>query len=94
MIGDDVMTSSEKAGAQKTVIMSGASQGIGAGLVKRFLALGYNVVANSRHVTKSGLFDASDKQLRFGERTTATMCLSQDLVSFCQARFGGKLCHA
>ena len=61
MIGDDVMTSSEKEGAQKTAIVTGASQGIGAGLVKRFLALGYNVVANSRHVTKSGLFEASDK---------------------------------
>jgi len=89
---DSVLCS--EAGAQKTVIVTGASQGIGAGLVKRFLALGYNVVANSRHVTKSGLFDPSDKQLRFGERTTATMCLSQDLVSFCQACFGGKLCHA
>jgi NAD(P)-dependent dehydrogenase (short-subunit alcohol dehydrogenase family) len=43
------------------MIVTGASQGIGAGLVKRFLALGYNVVANSRHVTKSGVFDASDK---------------------------------
>ena len=51
MIGDDVMTSSEKAGAQKTMVVTGASQGIGAGLVKRFLALGYNVVAKfaARH---------------------------------------------
>ena len=88
---DSVLCS--EAGAQKTVIVTGASQGIGAGLVKRFLALGYNAVANSRHVTKSGLFDPSDKQLRFGERTTAATCLSQDLVSFCQACFGGKLCH-
>ena len=89
---DSVLCS--EAGAHKTVYVTGASQGIGAGLVKRFLALGYNVVANSRHVTKSGLFDASDKQLRFGERTTAATCLSQDLVSFCQACFGAKLCHA
>jgi NAD(P)-dependent dehydrogenase (short-subunit alcohol dehydrogenase family) len=70
------MTSSEKAGAQKTVKVTGASQGIGAGLVKRLLALGYNVVANSRHVTKSGLFEASDKLALvdgdIGEAATAT----------------------
>jgi 3-oxoacyl-ACP reductase-like protein len=46
---------------QKTAIVTGASQGIGAGLVKAFLDRGYNVVANSRNITKSGAFDASDK---------------------------------
>jgi NAD(P)-dependent dehydrogenase (short-subunit alcohol dehydrogenase family) len=38
---------------KKTVIVTGASQGIGAGLVKAFLDRGYNVVANSRNITKS-----------------------------------------
>src|SRR5271166_1634998 len=47
--------------AQKTVIVTGGSQGIGAGLVKTFLDRGYNVVANSRNITKSGAFEASDK---------------------------------
>ena len=37
----------------KTVIVTGASQGIGAGAVKAFLDKGYNVVATSRSVTKS-----------------------------------------
>jgi len=45
----------------KTVIVTGGSQGIGAGLVKAFLARGYNVVANSRHITQSGAFEASDQ---------------------------------
>jgi NAD(P)-dependent dehydrogenase (short-subunit alcohol dehydrogenase family) len=37
----------------KTIIVTGASQGIGAGVVKAFLEKGYNVVANSRNITKS-----------------------------------------
>jgi NAD(P)-dependent dehydrogenase (short-subunit alcohol dehydrogenase family) len=45
----------------RTVIVTGASQGIGASLVKTFLARGYSVVANSRNMTKSGAFVASDK---------------------------------
>ena len=45
----------------KTVIVTGGSQGIGAGLVKAFLDRGYNVVANSRNITKAGAFEASDK---------------------------------
>ena len=40
--------------ARKTVIVTGGSQGIGAGLVKAFLDRDYNVVANSRNITKSG----------------------------------------
>jgi NAD(P)-dependent dehydrogenase (short-subunit alcohol dehydrogenase family) len=49
------------ANTQKTVIVTGGSGGIGAGLVKAFLDRGYNVVANSRNITKSGAFAASDK---------------------------------
>src|ERR1700722_15773159 len=45
----------------KTVIVTGASQGIGAGLVRTFLERGYRVVANSRNITKSGGFEPSDK---------------------------------
>ena len=37
----------EMANAQKTVIVTGGSQGIGAGLVTAFLDRGYSVVANS-----------------------------------------------
>jgi NAD(P)-dependent dehydrogenase (short-subunit alcohol dehydrogenase family) len=45
----------------KTAIVTGGSQGIGAGVVKAFLDRGYNVVANSRNITKSRAFEASDK---------------------------------
>jgi NAD(P)-dependent dehydrogenase (short-subunit alcohol dehydrogenase family) len=45
----------------KTVIATGASQGIGANLVKTFLERGYSVVANSRNSTKSRAFAPSDK---------------------------------
>src|SRR5215813_1597734 len=38
---------------RKTAIVTGASQGIGAGVVKAFAQQGFNVVANSRKVTQS-----------------------------------------
>jgi len=44
---------------RKTAIVTGASRGIGAGLVEAFLKRGYNVVANSRNVTKANPFAAS-----------------------------------
>src|SRR5215831_889844 len=45
--------------ARKTAIITGASQGIGAGLIEAFLERSYNVVANSRHITKGNPFAAS-----------------------------------
>jgi NAD(P)-dependent dehydrogenase (short-subunit alcohol dehydrogenase family) len=39
--------------AQPVVVITGASQGIGAGLVAGYRKLGYAVVANSRNVTAS-----------------------------------------
>ena len=45
---------------QKTVIITGASQGIGAGLVEAFLARGYGVVGTARAATKSKELPASD----------------------------------
>ncbi|HTV15353.1 MAG TPA: SDR family oxidoreductase [Acidobacteriaceae bacterium] len=47
--------------SSKTVIVTGASQGIGAGVVQAFLERGYNVVANSRNITNSGAFRSSAK---------------------------------
>lgn len=47
--------------SKQTVIVTGASQGIGAGVVEAFLERGYNVVANSRNITNSSRFRASDK---------------------------------
>jgi NAD(P)-dependent dehydrogenase (short-subunit alcohol dehydrogenase family) len=37
-------------GQRKTAIVTGASQGIGAGIVKAFVERGFNVVANSRDI--------------------------------------------
>jgi NAD(P)-dependent dehydrogenase (short-subunit alcohol dehydrogenase family) len=44
----------------KTVIVTGASQGIGAGIVKAFLARGYDVVGTARSATRSKEISASD----------------------------------
>jgi NAD(P)-dependent dehydrogenase (short-subunit alcohol dehydrogenase family) len=44
---------------QNTAIVTGASQGIGAGLVEAFLTRGYNVVANSRNIAEASPFLAS-----------------------------------
>ena len=46
---------------RKTAIVTGASRGIGAGLVEAFLKRGYNVVANSRNITKANPFAAGAK---------------------------------
>jgi NAD(P)-dependent dehydrogenase (short-subunit alcohol dehydrogenase family) len=40
---------------RKTMIVTGASRGIGAGVAKAFIERGYNVVANSLHIAKSEL---------------------------------------
>ena len=45
----------------RTVIVTGASQGIGAGIVRAFLARGYNVVGTARGATKSKDLSASDR---------------------------------
>src|ERR1700761_770091 len=49
------------ANTQKTVIVTGASQGIGAAVAKAFLERGYNVVGTSRNATRSAELKASDK---------------------------------
>jgi len=46
---------------QRTAIVTGASQGIGAGLVDAFQKFGYSVVANSLQITQSNPFAPSDK---------------------------------
>jgi NAD(P)-dependent dehydrogenase (short-subunit alcohol dehydrogenase family) len=45
---------------RKTVIVTGASQGIGTGVVRAFLARGYDVVGTARSATKSKHLLASD----------------------------------
>ena len=48
-------------GPPKTAIVTGASQGIGAGIVKAFVERGFNVVANSRKMTQSTEVAASNQ---------------------------------
>ena len=45
---------------QKVAIVTGASKGIGAGLVTAFLNRGYDVVANSRHISPRHPFQESE----------------------------------
>ncbi|QND14514.1 SDR family oxidoreductase [Rhizobium leguminosarum bv. trifolii] len=45
----------------KTVVITGASQGIGAGLVKSFLDRGYNVVGASRRICETTAFERTDR---------------------------------
>src|SRR5258705_5863128 len=47
------------ANTAKTAIVTGASQGIGAGLVEAYLNRGYSVVAHSRNITKANAFPAA-----------------------------------
>ena len=59
---------------QKTVIVTGASQGIGAAIVHAFLDRGYNVVATSRSVSKAGFTPSPNLALvdgDIGEAATA-----------------------
>ncbi|QFY62959.1 SDR family oxidoreductase (plasmid) [Rhizobium grahamii] len=45
----------------KTVVITGASQGIGAGLVKTFLDKGWNVVGTSRRISEATSFDRAGR---------------------------------
>jgi NAD(P)-dependent dehydrogenase (short-subunit alcohol dehydrogenase family) len=46
---------------QKTVIVTGASQGIGAAIANLFLERGYNVVGNSRKINQKNELRPSDR---------------------------------
>ena len=53
--------------SKKTVIVTGASQGIGAAVVQAFLDRGYNVVATSRSVSKAGFAPSQNLALVDGD---------------------------
>ena len=53
--------------AKKTVIVTGASQGIGAAVVQAFLDHGYNVVATSRNVSRAGFAASANLALVDGD---------------------------
>jgi NAD(P)-dependent dehydrogenase (short-subunit alcohol dehydrogenase family) len=71
---------------RKTAIVTGASQGIGAGIVKEFVERGFNVVANSRKVTQSTEIAASERVAlvdgHIGEPATAARILETALSRF------------
>jgi NAD(P)-dependent dehydrogenase (short-subunit alcohol dehydrogenase family) len=75
------------ADTQKTAIVTGGSQGIGAGVVQAFLDRGYNVVANSRNITKSGTFEASDK-LALVDGSIAEAATAEKIAEVAKGRFG------
>jgi NAD(P)-dependent dehydrogenase (short-subunit alcohol dehydrogenase family) len=72
---------------RKTVIVTGGSQGIGAGLVKAFLDLRYNVVATSRSITKTGEFKVSDK-LELVDGSIADPATATRIVETAKRQFG------
>src|SRR6476469_212333 len=71
---------------RKTAIVTGASQGIGAGVVKAFAQRGFNVVANSRKITQSTEVSASDHVAlvdgHIGEPATAARVVETALTRF------------
>jgi NAD(P)-dependent dehydrogenase (short-subunit alcohol dehydrogenase family) len=73
-------------GPRKTAIVTGASQGIGAGIVKEFVERGFNVVANSRKVTQSTEVAASNHVAlvdgHIGEPATAATIVETALSRF------------
>jgi NAD(P)-dependent dehydrogenase (short-subunit alcohol dehydrogenase family) len=77
----------EKPDTQKTMIVTGGSQGIGAGLVKAFLCRGYNVVANSRHITKSNEFEASNR-LALVDGSIAESATATKIAEVAKSEFG------
>jgi NAD(P)-dependent dehydrogenase (short-subunit alcohol dehydrogenase family) len=72
---------------RKTVIVTGASQGIGAGIVQAFLARGYNVVGTARSATKSKELSASD-HLALIDGDIGEFETAQKVAELARKRFG------
>jgi len=73
--------------SNRTIIVTGGSQGIGAGVVLAFLERGYNVVANSRNITSSGTFRASEK-LALVDGNIGESAVAAKIVETAITRFG------
>jgi NAD(P)-dependent dehydrogenase (short-subunit alcohol dehydrogenase family) len=71
---------------RKTAVITGASQGIGAGLANSFLERGYNVVATSRRVSQSAEIGASERLARvdgdIADPETASAAVETALARF------------
>jgi NAD(P)-dependent dehydrogenase (short-subunit alcohol dehydrogenase family) len=72
---------------QKTIVITGASKGIGAGLVETFIGRGYNVVATSRSVTRNGTFQENNK-LALVDGDVADPLTAERVEQAAIARFG------
>jgi NAD(P)-dependent dehydrogenase (short-subunit alcohol dehydrogenase family) len=71
----------------KTVIVTGASQGIGTNLVKTFLGRGYHVVATARSMKKSG-FQVSN-QLALVDGDIGEASTARNVAQTAIEKFGG-----
>jgi NAD(P)-dependent dehydrogenase (short-subunit alcohol dehydrogenase family) len=71
----------------KTVIVTGASQGIGANLVKTFVVRGYQVVATARNMQKSG-FQMSN-QLALVDGDIGEASTARSIFETAVEKFGG-----
>ena len=71
---------------RRTAIVTGASRGFGAGIVNRFVERGFNVVANSRNISKSTEVTPSDRVALvdgdISERSTAAEIAETALSRF------------
>ena len=81
------MPQSSPTHAEHTAIVTGASQGIGAGVVEALLRRGDRVVANSRHITKANPFLAS-ANLALVDGDIGDPSTAAAIVETAVARFG------
>jgi NAD(P)-dependent dehydrogenase (short-subunit alcohol dehydrogenase family) len=72
---------------QKTIIVTGASQGIGAAVANLFLDRGYNVVGNSRNITRKNELQRSDK-LALVDGDIGLAATAEAIVATAVERFG------
>ena len=72
---------------QKTIIVTGASQGIGAAVANLFLDRGYNVVGNSRKISHNNELPRSD-QLALVDGDIGLASTAEMIVGTAVKRFG------
>jgi NAD(P)-dependent dehydrogenase (short-subunit alcohol dehydrogenase family) len=72
---------------QKTIIVTGASQGIGAAVANLFLDHGYNVVGNSRNISRKNELQRFDK-LALVDGDIGLASTAQMIVGTAVSRFG------
>jgi NAD(P)-dependent dehydrogenase (short-subunit alcohol dehydrogenase family) len=76
----------EVANTQQTVIVTGASQGIGAAVVQAFLNRSYNVVATSRNISKAGF--ASSPNLALVDGDIGQVAIAANIAQTATGKFG------